>query len=71
MDLPTSVLLLQKEVTDVTRIHPEMIDVACGGRIDENENAIWRHIENELYEMIGAGLSVIFAKELFQKKKTA
>lgn len=62
MDLPRSVLRLQKEVKDVTDINPEIIDVACDGVIEEHEHDAWQNIQKELLEMVGAGLSVIFAK---------
>lgn len=62
MDLPRSVLRLQKEVKDVTDINPEMIDVACDGQIEDHEHEIWPTIEKELLEMVGAGLSVVFAR---------
>lgn len=62
LDLPRSVLKLQKEVKDVTDIHPEIVDVACDGTVDEHESETWRSIERELMEMVGAGLSVVFAR---------
>lgn len=62
LDLPRSVLRLQKEVTDVTKINAEMVDVACDGMIEGHEHEVWRNIEKELMEMIGAGLSVVFAR---------
>jgi len=62
LDLPRSVLKLQKEVTDVTRINTEMVDVACDGVVDEQEHETWQTIEKELMEMVGAGLSVVFAR---------
>ncbi|UZQ85076.1 helix-turn-helix transcriptional regulator [Thermoclostridium stercorarium] len=62
LDLPRSVLKLQKEVKDVTDIHSEIVDVACDGEIEEHERETWGYIEKEILEMVGAGLSVIFAK---------
>jgi len=62
LDLPRSVLKLQKEVKDVTEIHPDIVDVACDGIVDKHERETWQHIEKELLEMIGAGLSVVFAR---------
>jgi len=61
LDLPRSVLKLQKEVKDVTDINPCMVDVACDGTIEDHEQKIWQNIEKELMEMVGAGLSVVFA----------
>lgn len=62
LDLPRSVLKLQKEVRDVTDIHHHMVDVACDGMIEEHERETWQNIEKELLEMVGAGLSVVFAR---------
>lgn len=62
LDLPRSVLKLQKEVKDVTDINPEIVDVACDGEIEEHEHETWQNIEKEILEMVGAGLSVVFAR---------
>jgi len=62
LDLPRSVLKLQKEVRDVTDIHHHIVDVACDGVIEEHEHDTWQSIEKELLEMVGAGLSVVFAR---------
>ena len=62
MDLPRSVLKLQKEVKDVTDINHHMVDVACDGMVEEHESETWRRVETELSEMVGAGLAVIFAR---------
>ena len=62
LDLPRSVLKLQKEVADVSHVHEDMVSVACDGIIESREKAIWQRIETELSEMVGAGLSVIFAR---------
>lgn len=62
LDLPRSVLRLQKEVADVNGIHREMVDVVCDGMVEEHEHGIWQSIEKELMEMVGAGLEVIFAR---------
>jgi len=62
LDLPRSVLRLQKEVADVNGIHREMVEVVCDGMVEEHEHETWQSIEKELMEMIGAGLSVVFAR---------
>jgi len=67
MDLPISVLKLQKEVDDVTNIRRDIVEVVCDGKIDEEEMPKWQNIVKELQEMIAAGLSVIFS----QKEKAA
>lgn len=63
LDLPRSVLKLQKEVKDVTDINSRMVDVACDGTIDDQEQETWQSITKELHEMIGAGLSVLFSQK--------
>ena len=67
VDLPMSVLKLQKEVDDVTSIRRDIVEVVCDGKIDKEELHKWQNIVKELQEMIGAGLSVIFS----QKEKAA
>lgn len=62
LDLPRSVLKLQKEVKDVTDINPEIVDVACDGEIEEHEQETWQNVIKELMEMVAAGLSVVFAR---------
>ena len=62
LDLPRSVLKLQKEVADVNGIHREMVEVVCDGIVEEREHETWQNVEKELMEMVGAGLSVVFAK---------
>lgn len=67
VDLPMSVLKLQKEVDDVTSIRRDIVEVVCDGKIDKEELHKWQNIVKELQEMIEAGLSVIFS----QKEKAA
>lgn len=62
LDLPRSVLKLQKEVKDVTDINHHMVEVVCDGMVEEHEHETWQNIEKELMEMVGAGLSVVFAR---------
>ena len=62
LDLPRSVLRLQKEVADVNGIHREMVEVVCDGMVEDHESETWQSIEKELMEMVGAGLSVVFAR---------
>lgn len=62
LDLPRSVLKLQKEVKDVMDVNSRMIDVACDGVVEEHESETWQNVVKELMEMIAAGLSVVFAR---------
>jgi transcriptional regulator with XRE-family HTH domain len=65
--LSISVLRLQKEMADVSQISPDMIEVACDGRIEHKEKSTWQKVTNELKQMAGAAFSVIFS----EKEKTA
>lgn len=62
-DLPTSVLVLQKEMLDIQNISPDMIEITCDGRIDKHEKSKWQNVRKELSELAGAALSVLFAQE--------
>jgi transcriptional regulator with XRE-family HTH domain len=59
-DLPTSVLMLQKEISDTGRI---------SGEIERQEQPKWQIVTKELQELAGAALAVLFAP--LQKEKTA
>ncbi|GAV21577.1 helix-turn-helix domain-containing protein [Carboxydothermus pertinax] len=60
-DLPRSVLKLQKEVRDLENINGELIAIVCDGEIDETEKPKWKKIAQEINEMAGAALSVVFS----------
>ena len=60
-DLPTSVLLLQKEMSDTHAISGEMIEITCDGKVDKDEESRWKNVHKELRELIGAAFAVIFA----------
>lgn len=66
-DLPTSVLMLQKEMSDTYAVREEMIEVTCDGRIDAHENPQWNKVTTEIKQLISAGLSLLFAPA--QKEK--
>ncbi len=61
-DLAKSVLVLQKESSDVDEIKNNMIKIACDGIIEEHEKQTWREVTKEIFEMAGAALSVVFSK---------
>ncbi|SMC64190.1 helix-turn-helix domain-containing protein [Sporomusa malonica] len=67
-DLPSSVLVLQKEMADTHSVSQDMIAVACDGRVDKREEKSWFAVRKELTELIGGALSVLFAPI---KEKTA
>lgn len=66
-DLARSVLRLQKEVSDVNRINPDMVEVACDGVIHEHEMKKWEIVQREISEMAAAAMAVLFS----QKEKRA
>ena len=66
-DLPTSVLMLQKEMADTYAVNRDMIDVTCDGQIDAHEHTQWGKVTTEIKQLIGAGFSLLFAP--VQKEK--
>jgi DNA-binding XRE family transcriptional regulator len=68
-DLPSSVLMLQKEISDTGRVSGEMVEVTCDGAIERQEQPKWQIVTKELQELAGAALAVLFAP--IQKEKTA
>lgn len=67
-DLGNSVLLLQKEHTDINRVKDAMIEIACDGQIDETEQEQWSMALKEISELASAciGLSFIQSKKPLQ-----
>jgi transcriptional regulator with XRE-family HTH domain len=61
-DLPSSILRLQKEVTDFLRIRDDMIEITCDGIISEDERPRWDNIMKELDHISAAIMSLKFAK---------
>lgn len=61
--LAQSVLMLQKEVDDVVRLRPELVNIAIDDRIDAKEQPTWDGINKELAELVRAALSIMFIKK--------
>lgn len=61
-DVAKSVLVLQKETTDVENMKSCMIEIACDGKIDKHEEDRWDQVTKEVFEMAGAALSVVFSR---------
>lgn len=61
-DKALSVLVLQKECSDVETVKNSMIDIVCDGKIDQHEEQQWRAVTKEVFEMAGAALSIVFTK---------
>lgn len=60
-DIAKSVLVLQKETSDVENVKNFMVEIACDGRIDIHEEEKWNGVKKEVFEMAGAALSVVFS----------
>lgn len=65
-DLPKSVLRFQKEVNDLGKVNDDMVEVACDGRIDEDEMHRWQKTKKEVKEVIKAGFELLFARQEVQ-----
>lgn len=65
VNLAQSVLRLQKEMADVDRIKPDMVEVAYDNVVHPYQEDVWSIAEKEVLEMVGAGLGVLF----YQKEK--
>ncbi|MGJ0848245.1 helix-turn-helix transcriptional regulator [Tissierella praeacuta] len=61
-DIAKSVLVLQKESSDVEEVKNCMVKIACDGKIDKHEEKRWNEVTKEVFEMAGAALSVVFSK---------
>lgn len=61
-DVAKSVLVLQKESSDVDDVKNCMIKIACDGKIDKHEEDRWDQVTKEVREMAGAALSVVFSR---------
>lgn len=61
-DIAKSVLVLQKESSDVDEVKNCMIKIACDSRIDKHEENRWNEVTKEVFEMAGAALSVVFSR---------
>ncbi|OZV11694.1 transcriptional regulator [Tissierella sp. P1] len=61
-DIAKSVLVLQKESSDVEEVKNCMVKIACGGKIDKHEERRWNEVTKEVFEMAGAALSVVFSR---------
>lgn len=61
-DKALSVLVLQKECSDVDDVKNSMISIVCDGRIESHEEKQWKRVTKEVFEMAGAALSIVFTK---------
>jgi transcriptional regulator with XRE-family HTH domain len=61
-DIAKSVLVLQKESSDVEEVKNCMVKIACDGKIDKHEEGRWDEVTKEVFEMAGAALSVVFSR---------
>ncbi|MHC1749435.1 MAG: helix-turn-helix domain-containing protein [Cellulosilyticaceae bacterium] len=65
-DLGNSVLMLQKEHTDINRIKDVMIDIVCDGQIEASEQDQWCNALKEIQELASACIGLA----LTTKEKT-
>lgn len=61
-DIAKSVLVLQKESTDVESVKNCMINIACDSRIEGHEVNRWSEVTKEVMELAGAALSVVYSR---------
>lgn len=61
-ELPLAILKLQKEVGDFIKCKDSMIEIACDGVIDIDENSQWNSIIKELDDVVEAIMALKFAK---------
>ena len=59
-DLGNSVLMLQKEHTDINKIKDTIIEIACDGQIDEHEKVSWEESMQEILELASACMRLRF-----------
>ncbi|AHM56384.1 putative prophage lambdaCh01, transcriptional regulator [Peptoclostridium acidaminophilum DSM 3953] len=61
-DVAKSVLRLQKEMHDLSKINNSMIEIACDGIVDKYEEQKWERITKEVDDVAGAAMALIFSK---------
>jgi len=61
-DVAKSVLRLQKEMYDLSKINNSMIEIACDGIVDKYEEQKWERITKEVDDVAGAAMALIFSK---------
>lgn len=61
-DIAKSVLVLQKESSDVESVKNCMINIACDNKVDDHETHRWSEVTKEVRELAGAALSVVFSR---------
>ncbi|MDR7856338.1 helix-turn-helix transcriptional regulator [Tissierella sp.] len=61
-DIAKSVLVLQKESSDVEDVKNCMVKIACDGMIEDHETHRWDQVTKEVRELAGAALSVVFSR---------
>jgi len=61
-DVAKSVLRLQKEMYDLSKINNSMIEIACDGIVDKQEELRWERITKEVDDVAGAAMALIFSK---------
>lgn len=61
-DVAKSVLRLQKEMHDLSKINNSMIEIACDGIVDKQEEQRWDRITKEVDDVAGAAMALVFSR---------
>jgi len=61
-DLPRAVLRLQKEAGDMQSVEKDLVSIACDGEIDSAEIPLWERAKEELQDLVGAALAVLYTE---------
>lgn len=67
VDLPRSVLYLQKQIHELQSLRDKIVDIACDGSISVEELEQWNKISKNLTSMAGACIGLVISS----KKDTA
>jgi transcriptional regulator with XRE-family HTH domain len=70
-NLPMMVLRFQKEMADANKVAGDMVEVTCDGKVEGQEKEVWSRVTKEIRELVGAGLSVLFAQKEKATEKVA
>ena len=65
-DLPTSVLMLQKELGDMQIVQSEMVEIACDGSINDTEHRRW---QSRISPEIRDAIRVLICTDVVVKQK--
>lgn len=67
-DLDNLALRFQKEYNDIKTVQMDMIAIACDGIVEEEEQARWKDIQQEITDLASVSLSLIIRSFIKSKK---